>query len=460
MSGGPNERSDGSIVLSSMLQSRPVLAGWIGGIGIAVGLLVALQAERTAHGQVLALGLAAAAVARGVALRRPLLWPNVAASAALLAISVIAANRGYAGFAQVVLVLMGAALLWAPPAPLAGTASERRQIRALVDRTSNDTLAPFAQRLDKSYVFAADGQAAVAYRVRFGVLVVSGDPIGDPASQPAAAQAAIDLALANGWRIGVLGAGEQWTQWWRDRGLTAVPIGRDVVIDIPTFSLVGRAFRNLRQAVQRTHNAGVTTAIHPESELPDALRGELSAIVARSRRNANRGFSMILDGLLDGEHPGSLIAVAYDRDRRVVAFHRFVTADGGREISQDLPWRRPGAPNGVDERLAYDTIAWGRERGALRLSLSFAAFPELYAEQPRGAARRATYWLSHRLDRYVRLESLYRYLRKFHAMGQQRVVLLRLRDLIPVAAAMLTLEFNSYRRTRMLRTEMWRRLTK
>ena len=43
--------------------------------------------------------------------------------------------------------------------------------------------------------------------------------------------------------------------------MRAIPFGRDVVIDAADFHLTGRARRNLRQAVQRTHNAGITTEV-------------------------------------------------------------------------------------------------------------------------------------------------------------------------------------------------------
>jgi lysylphosphatidylglycerol synthetase-like protein (DUF2156 family) len=166
---------------------------------------------------------------------------------------------------------------------------------------------------------------------------------------------------------------------------------------------------------------------------------------------------MILDALLEAKHPGTKIAVAFDRDGKVVGFQRFATADRGREISQDLPWRVPGAPNGVDERLTFDMIEWAKQNDARRVSLCFAAFPGLYEAKPEGVVDRLGYWAAHRLDPLIKLESLYRYLRKFHALGKQRYVVLRIRDLIPAAAAMLTLEFG-VRRTRRRERRGWRRL--
>lgn len=430
------------------LRAYPELASRLGAILVALGVLVAILERRDANHDLLAFGLAAAFLGRGIALRRPVLLHHILGSITLLVIAHFAGRRGDFALEQVAIVLAGVVALWPSPPPAAGSKAERRHIADLVNITSNDCVAPFAMRHDKSYIFSADGLAAVAYRVRFGVAVMSGDPLGVPESQERAVEAFIDLAVRNGWRIGVLGTGEDWTQWWKQRDMRALPIGRDVVIDVASFEMSGRAFRNLRQAVQRTRNAGVTTTIFPADAVPEELAGELRAIVKNSRRNPNRGFAMILDGLLDAEpHPGTLIAVAFDTDHEVVAFHRFSTADGGREISQDLPWRKPGAPNGVDERLAYDVVEWAKERGATRVSLSFAAFPELYENELNTRTERVSYWLTHRLDSVIRLESLYRYLRKFHSLGSRRYVALRLRDLIPVAAAMLTFEFATRRRS-------------
>jgi lysylphosphatidylglycerol synthetase-like protein (DUF2156 family) len=436
----------------------PEQLGWAG-IGVAViGIGLALLGAHSRNHQQVAEGLAVAVVGRGLALRRPLVIRHLLVAIALLLLARFSESRGHVGLEQVALVVAALAALWAQPSP-PSTAAQRKRIVDLVDQTPNDCLAPFAQRLDKSYIFSPDGHSAIAYRVRLGVAVASGDPVGPEESQQAAAETYLTTALANGWRVGVLGAGEQWSHWWRDHGLRAVPIGRDVVIDLENFSLTGRAFRNLRQAVQRTRNSGVTTEIYDETELPPQLRATLRAMVASSKRNPHRGFSMILDGLLEEQHPGTLIAVAFDSSHKVVGFHRFVTADRGREISQDLPWRVPGAPNGVDERIAFDMIEWARAHKARRVSLCFAAFPDLFEAKPDGGLDRMGYWAAHQLDPLIRLESLYRYLRKFHSLGKQRYVMLRLRDLLPVAVAMLTLEFGASRSRRRERRG-WRRLAK
>jgi Phosphatidylglycerol lysyltransferase, C-terminal len=81
-----------------------------------------------------------------------------------------------------------------------------------------------------------------------------------------------------------------------------VPIGRDVVVDVSHFSLAGRRYRNLRQAVQRTHNCGVTTEVVDEQNLDRALLWELTEVLYAAHRavRSERGFCMNLDGVLQG----------------------------------------------------------------------------------------------------------------------------------------------------------------
>ena len=205
----------------------------------------------------------------------------------------------------------------------------------------------------------------------------------------------------------------------------------------------GRQFRNVRQAVSRATNAGVTTSIVPERSLDPATRAELISVARGAHKGggSERGFSMILDHLLDGTHGNTLIAYARDADGRIVGFQRYAMADQGRELSLDVPYRAPDAPNGVDERLIADVMTWAQQRGAIRVSLAFAAFPELYAAKQRNLGQKVGLRLVHELDRWIRLESLYQFLRKFHAFGKGRYVMLRPTQVAFVLLSALTLEF-------------------
>jgi lysylphosphatidylglycerol synthetase-like protein (DUF2156 family) len=319
--------------------------------------------------------------------------------------------------------------------------AERGRIRHLVSISEADPLAPFALRPEKSFVFSPSGSAAVGYRVRLGTAVASGDPVGDRSEWAAAIEAFVVFAGERRLRVAVLGAGELARPMWQTHRLRSVPIGRDVVLRREQFSVQGRRFRNVRQAIQRSRNAGVCVEVVREGELTPAVVQELRTVMRRSRREDTRGFSMILGRLFDGHQPDAVVVLARDADGTLVAAHRYLWA-GTQDLSLDLPIRAAAAPNGVDERLIAEVVEWGAHNGVQRVSLAFAPFPDLFVNRKnlRFLARIA-YGAVHLLDPLIRVERLYRYLRKFHAFDQQRYVMLRWRNLIRVAVALLLLEF-------------------
>lgn len=432
--------------------------------GAGVWLAVMAARERLGHDPVgagrfgwsAALLVAVALIARGVILGRPVTTGHAVVAAGVLGAGVSAHVTGFAGLADLLVAGSGLALMSPTAARPQPELLER--VWALVDGTCGDALAPFAMHSGKSYHVNGDGTAAIAYRTRLGFAVVSGDPIGDPSRFVELGADFVRMCRGRGWQIIVLAGGEKHLGLWHKdtvgQPMLAVPIGRDVVVDVRHFTMSGRRYRNLRQAVQRTHNAGVTTEIVDEQRLGGALTAELTEVLCAGHRAARteRGFCMSLDGVLQGRFPGIRLAVARDRGGRVIAFHRYATAGRGSEVSLDVPFRRPDAPNGVDERLAVDMIASAKAHGALRLSLAFAAFPEIFDAVDPGPPQRAALRLIHLLDPLIRLESLYRYLRKFHALAERRYVVLCGHHIPAALLVLLSLEFVPRPRHLWLRT--------
>ncbi|MBS4729261.1 DUF2156 domain-containing protein [Mycobacterium sp. SM1] len=389
--------------------------------------------------------------ARGILLGRPVTVTHTATAAVMLLTGLGAHLLSLELPGDGLVAGTGLALTW--PMPSRRDPAALPRVWALIEATHGDPLAPFAMQSMKSYYFDAEGSAVIAYCTRLGLAVVSGDPIGQRTRFPKLVRDFAAMCHSRGWRIVVLGCSEQQLELWRDaavigRSLRPVPIGRDVVIDVGRFSMVGRKYRNLRQAVQRTHNAAITTEIVAEQELGDALAGELAEVLYASHRGAHveRGFSMILDHALEGRYPGIKLIIARDRDGRVQGFHRYATSGGGSDVTLDVPWRRPGAPNGIDERLSVDMIYYCRKQGGRRVSLAFAAFPEIFDNNNRSLIENIYYALIHLGRSLIRLESLYRYLRKFHAFGQRRYVLLCIRHIPTALVVLLSLEFLPRRR--------------
>jgi lysylphosphatidylglycerol synthetase-like protein (DUF2156 family) len=341
------------------------------------------------------------------------------------------------------LTIAALAVALAPvPAAAPGTAGERARVLALAAHPAADSLAPFATRADKAYVFSPDGRAAIGYRVLWGTALAGGDPVGEPDSADPAIEAFLDNCRRNGWRPAVLGASDATVHRWRAYGLRRrVPFGDEAVLDVATFTLHSRRMRNVRQAVQRTRNAGVT--VHIGQSDAGRLSGLEPVLHDWLRGRPERGFAMNLDRILQ-PRPDCLVAVARDRSGAPQAFARFASCAAGRVLTLDVAPRRTDAPNGVVERLVVEVIAYGRRHGVAEVSLNFAGFRGVYATS--GPTARGVAALAHLLDRWIRLRPLYRFTAKFWPHWRPRAILMRSwLDVLRVGAAALRAELGRSR---------------
>ena len=361
-------------------------------------------------------------------------------------------TNGLALLSGALVIVVTGWLLASAPAPGPGGRAQRAIMRAMVSHPDSETLAPFALRYDKSYVFSEDRRAAIGYRVLAGMAVAGGDPLGARESWSGAVEEFCRLVERSGWRPAVLGAGPEARPLWQERGMRCIGIGDEVIVDTNAFTLHGRSMRNVRQAVHRTERAGLVTEVILERRLDPGLAGQLRRIHREWLGAAGRehGFAMNLDAMARGVHPDALVAVAMAPEGYAVAFQRYLpTAHAGQNaaLSLDVMPRTPLSPNGVNERLIVDMIDYARNHGYPRISLNFAAFRPLLAQarsEPESLTRaqRATIRAIGLLDPLIQVDSLYRFNDKFQPGWTPRAVLVgSWFDLPRFAVAAFGLEF-------------------
>jgi lysyl-tRNA synthetase class 2 len=320
------------------------------------------------------------------------------------------------------------------------TVGERRMARSLVDAYGSDSLAFFALRRDKSYLFSPSRRAFLAYRVVAGTALVSGDPVGDDAEIDELLEELRSLARTQGWRIAVVGVSDEQLDRYRALGLKPVPIGDEAVLRPQEFSLEGRAIRKVRQSVSRLRKAGYVFRIVPADKVEPALGAELEGVSSAWRRGEReRGFSMAIDDL---HVPGTMLALAEDSAGRVGGFLHLAPTPAGGGWSLSAMRRRPDAPNGLTEFLVVETLAWARDTGASELSLNFCALTDFLApERVTTAVRRLVRRGLLLADNVFQLERLYSFNRKFFPEWRRRYICVeRLTDLPAVGLAYLHAE--------------------
>ncbi|MFE2632626.1 phosphatidylglycerol lysyltransferase domain-containing protein [Streptomyces sp. NPDC059374] len=316
------------------------------------------------------------------------------------------------------------------------TEDDEARLRALLARHGGrDSLGHFALRRDKAVVFSPSGKAAVTYRVVSGVMLASGDPIGDVEAWPGAIERFMDEAKAHSWTPAVMGCSETGAEvWTRETGLDALELGDEAVVDVPDFSLAGRAMRNVRQMVKRIERAGYETRVRRVRDLgPTELERVRRAAEDWRGTDTERGFSMALGRVGDPADDDCLIATAHKSDAEpgpygdLKAVLHFVPwgTDG---VSLDLMRRDRSADPGMNELLIVAALQAAPRFGIARVSLNFAMFRSALARGEKigaGPVLRAWRGLLVFLSRWFQIESLYKFNAKFQPRWEPRFVVYR-----------------------------------
>jgi lysyl-tRNA synthetase class 2 len=336
-----------------------------------------------------------------------------------------------------------ALILWLRPlsARAHQTAAERACVRRLIDSHGSDSLAYFALRRDKTYLFSLSERAFLAYRVVSGSALISGDPVGEEDEFPSLLRDFERMAHNNGWRIAVLGASASRLPLYEELGLRSVKLGDEAVVHPATFSLEGRKIRKVRQSVHRLAKAGYSMRVLRSSALDARLRSAVAELAAAARGSwPERGFTMAMDDLFGEE--GSIYAMAEDSRGSLGGFIHLVPSPASGGYSLSSMRRRSGTPNGLMECLIAETIAWARAEDVPELSLNFCVFADfLRAGSARSPAARALSFSLRRLDRAFQLERLLRFSGKFFPEWRPRFLCIeRLRDFPVVGIAYLRAE--------------------
>jgi lysyl-tRNA synthetase class 2 len=342
--------------------------------------------------------------------------------------------------------LAALAVLLHSSGPIEGASdAERNRIRAILARHGQvDSLGYFATRCDKSYVFSPSGKAVIAYRVKAGVCLAAGDPIGDIEAWPGAIEAWLQLTEQRAWIPAVLATSETGAEAYHRAGFDALEIGDEAVVEVGDFTLDGRAMRSVRHAMNRARRAGYQVQIDPVWDLDPAQRTEVEQLSQRWRRDGpERGFSMALSRFAAAEDADCLIVQARNFAGELVAVLQLVPwgQDG---LSLDLARRNPDLANGVMELMIAELLAAAPTRGISRVSLNFAVCRSSLARGERiGAGPFMRAWVRMLLvaSRWWQIASLYRANAKFRPAWEPRFICFRLaRDLGPIIGAALAIE--------------------
>jgi lysyl-tRNA synthetase, class II len=254
----------------------------------------------------------------------------------------------------------------------------------------------------------------------------------------------VEHAHERDWRVAILGASERWLDLYRAHGLQALYHGDEALVDTASFSLDGRAIRKVRQSAHRLRKAGFTARVLAPSAVDARLRRELNGITDAWRGDQpERGFAMAFDTLFALGDDAAVFVVGFDATGTARGFLHFAVASAVPALSlSSMPRLRESTPNGFNEWLICEAVAWAREQRYTLVSLNFSPFAALLAPEAeltptQELQRRALLRLKGRFQ----LDNLLSFNRKFFPRWERRFLVYERRlDLPRVSLAALAVE--------------------
>ncbi|HEX4540823.1 MAG TPA: DUF2156 domain-containing protein [Acidimicrobiales bacterium] len=236
-------------------------------------------------------------------------------------------------------------------------------MQAAVARWGRESASPFLLGEDR-VVVRLSGAAVAGYvrRGRWAVLAT------DVAAPPWARERVLDelLVRLKQDRMRPVFTCVAEAEPYESRGMYAMPIAEDAVIDLTSFSLKGKRMANIRHSVSAAKRAGLTVA--PWS--PELAEGvaEVSKAWLGTKHGGEMGFTL---GRFDPEEISSTdCRVAVNSSGKAVGFVTWHHHDGGRGRVLDIMRRSPDAPNPTIDLLIAESLLGFAEAGLREGSLA------------------------------------------------------------------------------------------
>ena len=270
--------------------------------------------------------------------------------------------------------------------------------------------------------FAESGATAIGYRVVGTVALCLGDPVG-PAAERADALARFDeYCELRGWTPCLFGAGAYTVADAGAQGWKAVQVGEDAVVPLPGLEFKGKAWQDVRTAINKAGKQDVTLEVTRWADCPPALADQLRVISegwVSDKALPEMGFT--LGTLSEADDPEVRLHLAVDAERTVEGFTSWLPVARDGEIvgwTVDLMRRRDGgAFRPVMEFLIGASALQLQEEGYEFLSLSAAPLAKAPDAQGDDSDRRVLQvlldLLGDTLEPYYGFRSLLRFKAKF-----------------------------------------------
>ena len=313
---------------------------------------------------------------------------------------------------------------------------ERAKAEAIVRRHSTTTQDFFKIWPDKSFFFSDSGHSFLAYRVSNSFAVVLGDPVGPPEELREIIEKFCRFCKMNDWGVAFHEATSRALGVYRQLGFRKLKVGDDAIVDLKSFTLNGKAHKDVRTKFNQLEKDGIHAVHYPPPVSVEVLHEmkEVSDEWLQIPGRHERGFTL---GQFDPHYVATPTYWRRGTARGRCWLFSIVPSFKKGETTVDLMRRRTTAPNGVMDYLFGKVFLELKEEGYERFNLGLAPMAGFQADEHASLGERMIHRAFQHMNFLFSFSGLGAYKAKFASWWEPRYVVYRsLRDLPRMAIAL------------------------
>jgi phosphatidylglycerol lysyltransferase len=265
---------------------------------------------------------------------------------------------------------------------------------------------------DKRFMISDDESAFLMYGISGRSWIAMGDPVGDAAAGSDLVWRFAEMADRAGARAVFYAVSPENLPLYLDMGLALLKTGEVARVDLPGFSLAGKARQDLRTALNRAEREGLRFEVIPARDIPPLLPElrRVSDAWMTMKKGQEKGFSL---GRFDDAYLASFDVAVMRREGEIVAFANLWRGAEKTEIAIDLMRYRSDASKVLMDALFAQLMLYGQAQGYKWFSLGAAPLAGL-ADHPLASTwNRVGTFIYRRGDEFFNFEGLRAYKQKF-----------------------------------------------
>ncbi|WP_156096763.1 bifunctional lysylphosphatidylglycerol flippase/synthetase MprF [Amycolatopsis jejuensis] len=290
--------------------------------------------------------------------------------------------------------------------------------RLLLGRNGGSTISWMTTWPHNTYFIASDGASYLAYQRHAGVAVALGDPVAPDGSGARTLREFATMCENNGLVPCVFSATSATTRQTGEMGWQQVQVAEDTLVDLENLEFRGKAWQDVRTALNRAKKDGIEFRLVRLAEQPQAIREQVRALSQEwigDKGLPEMGFT--LGGVDQAMDPATRVGLAVDADGTVHGVTSWLPVHtGAGEVggwTLDVMRRSAHGFRPVMEFLIASACLAFREEGAKFVSLSGAPLVRSSNSGPRQMVDRMLDALGSMMEPYYGFRSLHAFKAKF-----------------------------------------------